>query len=96
MESFDIIHESDRSRFVVETPSGTAEITYRLDDRILALTHTGVPKEEGGKGIAGQLTKAALDWARAQGYSVDPQCPYVAGYIKRHPEEADLLVRHLD
>ena len=32
-----------------------------------------------------------LDIVRAQGLTVKPLCPFVAGYIAKHPEYADLL-----
>ena len=35
--------------------------------------------------------RAALDEARRQGLAVVPLCPYVAGWIRRHPEYAELL-----
>ncbi len=52
--------------------------------------HTEVPKELGGKGIGSALARGLLDIARAQGLKVVPKCPFVAGYIGKHPEYADL------
>lgn len=43
------------------------------------------------KGLAGRLVGHALREARAEGLQVDPVCPYVATFINRHPEYADLL-----
>ena len=45
----------------------------------------------GGRGVAGDLVKAALDYARAQGLRVVPACSYSAAYVQRHPEYADLV-----
>ncbi|MGL6289857.1 MAG: GNAT family N-acetyltransferase [Silanimonas sp.] len=39
-----------------------------------------------GRGVAAALTRAALDWARGQGLRVDPFCPYVDAWMRRHPE----------
>ena len=45
----------------------------------------------GGRGIAGQLVAAAFHHAREQGWKVRPLCEYAAGWVRRHPEQADLL-----
>ncbi len=53
--------------------------------------HTEVPKELNGKGIGSALVRGLLDIARTQGLKVVPVCPFVSGYIAKHPEYADLL-----
>jgi predicted GNAT family acetyltransferase len=49
-----------------------------------------VPAAIGGRGIAGRLVRAALEHARAAGLKVVPRCSYVADYLDKHPEYADL------
>ena len=44
-----------------------------------------------GRGIAGAITRHALDYSREQGWKVIPNCPYVAAWIKRHPEYQNLV-----
>ena len=39
-----------------------------------------------GKGLAHQLTKFALDDAVGAGKTIDPVCPFVVAYVRRHPE----------
>jgi predicted GNAT family acetyltransferase len=39
-----------------------------------------------GRGVAGALTRAALGWAEAEGLCVDPVCPYVDAWMRRHPQ----------
>ena len=48
--------------------------------------HTYVPAEIGGQGIASLLTQTALEYAKSQGHLIAVLCPYVAAYVKRHPE----------
>ncbi|RXK55998.1 N-acetyltransferase [Oleiharenicola lentus] len=55
-------------------------------------THTLVPPELRGRGIAEQLVRRALADARAAGRKVVPACSYVAHFIARHREYQDLLV----
>lgn len=74
--------------------AGHAEIgrlTWEEDgDNIRAATHTIVPPEIGGRGIAGELVKAMINDARTQGFRIRPVCSYVDAAFKRHPEWADL------
>lgn len=59
---------------------------YRLAGQIVSMTHTVVPSNLEGRGIAAALVNAALVWAQTQGFKVDPVCSYVRVYLKRHPE----------
>ena len=67
-------------------------LDYEVFDGGIAITHTIVPQEIGGRGIAAALVKAALDHARAQGLKVDPQCSYADVWMRRHPEYEPLRV----
>lgn len=53
--------------------------------------HTLVPPEIGGRGIAAHLVEAIIADARAQDFTIIPQCSYVVAAFKRHPEWSDLL-----
>ncbi len=66
-------------------------LDYQLQDGVMVISHTGVPEAVGGRGIAADLTRYALDTARENGWKVRALCSYAAAYIKRHPEYADLL-----
>lgn len=65
--------------------------TYTREGGVLTVLHTEVGDDYEGMGIAGDLTQWALDGARGQNLAVVPECPYVAGYIKKHPEYVDLV-----
>jgi uncharacterized protein len=53
--------------------------------------HTEVPPALNGKGIGSALARGLLDIARAEDMKIVPLCPFVAAYITKHPEYADLL-----
>lgn len=89
--SLNIVHQPDKGRFETIVDGLRCEADYLLDGRTMRMTHTGVPAQLEGRGIAAALVKTALSWARTQGYKVDPLCSYVRVYIKRHPEWQDLL-----
>ncbi|MGD8867512.1 MAG: GNAT family N-acetyltransferase [Gemmatimonadales bacterium] len=89
----EVVHETDKDRFAVYFEGETAVLEYRLSEDEVIYTHTGVPSALEGRGIGSLLARTGLDWARAEGLRVVPVCSFVAGYIKRHPEYAELTER---
>lgn len=85
-----VVHNSSASRFELTIDGHTGVAEYIDQGEVWALTHTFVPGELRGQGVAGRLVKEALEAARTAGVKIDPQCSYVAVYIERHPEYADL------
>jgi len=78
-------------RYEAHVDGQLALIAYeRRGDRI-NLTHTEVPEDLEGQGIAGKMARVALDDARNRGLTVVPSCPYIASYVRRHPEYQDLV-----
>jgi hypothetical protein len=86
-----VTHDAGHSRFIATVDGVPCVLDYQLQDGIMSIVHTGVPSEVGGRGIAAELTRHALETARAQGWRVRPLCSYAAVYIRRHPEYNDLL-----
>jgi predicted GNAT family acetyltransferase len=87
-------HDADHSRYRIRDGAdhlGLIDYRLRSDGAVLAMTHTEVRPDRQGGGVAGILAKAALDDVRARALHVDPVCPYIATFIRRHPEYADLL-----
>jgi len=87
----DVRDNPDKSRFELETGAGTAFANYRIQDGKLYVLHTEVPKAIEGQGIGSKLVRGVLENARAQGIKVVARCPFVAAYMKRHPEFNDLV-----
>jgi uncharacterized protein len=58
---------------------------------VWTLGHTGVPPAIENRGVGAALVRAALAHARAEGVRVEPTCSFVVAYLRRHPEEADLV-----
>ncbi|WP_024890533.1 GNAT family N-acetyltransferase [Luteimonas huabeiensis] len=86
-----IEHDPRRGLFETVVEGVRAHLEYGREDGRLAILHTVVPEAVGGRGIAGALTEAALDYARAEGLKVEPRCAYAQAWFRRHPEAADLL-----
>lgn len=87
----DVRHNPALNRYEFDTDAGTALALYRLADGVMTFTHTEVPIVLRGRGVGSQMMRGVLDDVRAQGLKVVPRCPFVADYIERHPQYADLL-----
>lgn len=85
-----ILHNREQQRFEATVDGLLCRADYELRPGVMAMTHTVVPPALEGRGIAGQLVKAALQWAREQQLRVQPVCSYVEVYLRRHPEWQDL------
>jgi predicted GNAT family acetyltransferase len=78
-------------RFELDAEGLVAFSNYKRDGKTLTIMHTEVPPALNGKGIGSALARGLLDIARAEDMKIVPLCPFVAAYITKHPEYADLL-----
>lgn len=91
MSDVEVIHDEAAGRFVTTVGGQHAFVSYWRQGKRLVLDHTWVPPEQRGQGIAAGLTRVALDYARSESLAVVPECPYVAAFIRKHPEYRDLV-----
>jgi hypothetical protein len=80
-------------RFELHIGDQTAFIEYRMMHGVIVMTHTEVPQQLEGQGIGSRLVKGALEIVRASDKQILPSCPFVASYIKRHPDYEPLVFR---
>ncbi len=79
--------DPDNKRYVVEVDGELAGFAdYRIRGDRQSFVHTEVFPEFGGRGLGSQLARGALDDVRSLGRVIAPHCPFIAAYIKRHPE----------
>ena len=64
---------------------------YALTDDVITFLHTEVDSAVEGQGLGSRLAAGALDDVRRRGLRVIAKCPFIAAYLKRHPDYADLL-----
>lgn len=86
-----VIDNPGESRFEMQVDGGMAFVSYRRGDGRIILNHAEVPQVLEGRGVGSRLVKATLDSLRRDGLKVVPRCPFIAAYIRRHPEYADML-----
>ncbi|MCI0425544.1 MAG: N-acetyltransferase [Actinobacteria bacterium] len=85
-------HDADNHRYVVEVDGQVVGFTeYHLRGGRHFFVHTEIDPEHEGRGLATSLVREALDDVRSHGGSVVPLCPYVAAFIRRHPDYEDLI-----
>jgi len=78
------------SRYELDADGATAFANYRLAAGKVIITHTETPRALRGHGIASRLVQGALEQIRADGLKVVAGCSFVADYLDKHPEFADL------
>lgn len=83
---------ADKQRYEIFVDGTLAGITQAVEDgEIVTMPHTKVFDEFEGQGLASALVTSALDDIRSRGLKIVAECPYVANFVVKHPEYADLL-----
>ncbi len=90
LEDFKIINNESERCFEVSVNGLLSKLDYIQDKDTFVITHVGVHPELRGQGMAGKLTQAGLEFAKAKSLRVIPMCSYAAAYIRRHPQYAEL------
>ena len=90
-EPVPVVHNAAENRYEAVVEGHLSVCEYEIVDNKMVFTHTLVPPELRGRGIAEQLVRMALADARAAGRKVIPACAYVDVFIRGHREYADLL-----
>lgn len=91
-EILDLRNNEKAGRYEAElADGGVAVLDYQVENDSILFTHTGTPERHRHRGIAGELTRYALDDAVQRGLSIAPQCPYTVWFIRENPEYQQYL-----
>src|SRR5215470_11559246 len=85
--SLKVVRNDEESRYEAwsgDTLAGVA--VYRERANRMIFTHTEVEAAFEGKGIAKALAAAALEDVVRRGGVIVPLCPFIAHYLREHPE----------
>lgn len=66
-------------------------VTYERSDGVVALTHAEIEPELRNQGHGETLVREAIAAVRGRGAKVRPVCPFVAAYVRRHPDVQDAV-----
>lgn len=90
----EVVDQPDHKRYEIRVDGELAGFAdYILTPGMITFTHTEIDQSFEGKGMGGVLTREALDDVRERELTVLPVCPFVKGWIERHPEYLDLVHR---
>lgn len=78
-------HSPAETQFSVCVEDAQSVLDYTLAPGRMVITHTFVPPQLRGRGIAEALMKAAIAFAQAEKLTIEPVCSYAARYLERHP-----------
>lgn len=96
-EIVEIRRDEAAGRYEAELADGSlAVLNYRVRDGEMLVTHTQTPVKHQGRGIAGRLTRFALDDALERNLRLVPYCPYTAHFIRQNPEYEKHVADHFE
>ncbi|MEU4625871.1 GNAT family N-acetyltransferase [Actinoplanes sp. NPDC023801] len=93
--TFTVTELPERERFEARDEAGTLAgvVTYQVTGPIIVYTHTEVVPEFEGRGAGSALARAVMDDAKARGRTVVPMCPFLAGWLDKHPGYESIVAR---
>ena len=94
LDDLEITHNPAENRFETWIDGQLSKLDYMQDGDTIVMMHVGVDPEHRGQGVAGKLTKAGLEYAKAKSLRVIPMCSYVGAYIRMNPEYIELTRQH--
>ncbi|MEM7486749.1 MAG: GNAT family N-acetyltransferase [Bacteroidota bacterium] len=93
---YQLIDNEEAKQFQFKIDDAMAKIEYIKAKEKIYLTHTEVPRNYEGKGVGSELIKQTLEHIKAKDLTLVPLCPFVAMYIKRHPEWKTLVLKGIN
>jgi predicted GNAT family acetyltransferase len=86
----EVTNNPAESRYEVRADGRLAGFA-RYDERgtLTVFTHTEIDDAFAGQGLGKVLAAGALDDVVARGGTIVPVCPFIAGYLRKHPGYAD-------
>lgn len=86
LSAYDVIENEAAKRFEIHIGEHVAFVDYMKAGSNIIYSHTDVPPALEGNGVGSKLAKHVLDYAVANGYKVQPLCPFIARYVREHEE----------
>jgi hypothetical protein len=86
-----VVDRPEKQRYEMAIDGDIAFADYHLSGDSVLITHVEVPRAHEGRGLGSRLMKGVLADIRARGRKVVPRCGFARDYLRRHPEEHDLL-----
>ena len=78
-------------RFVINVDGKEVYVEYEMKDSKIDLDHTYTHPDLRGRGLAAQVVRAALEYAKENNFKVIPTCSYVRSFISKNDEYKELV-----
>ncbi len=95
-EKYTLVENFERKQYEFHIRGQIARIEYIKAQNIVYLTHTEIPIQLEGKGIGSSLVRQVLQDIKEKDLTLVPLCPFVALYVKRHPEWKALVLKGIN
>jgi len=87
----EVIHEKENERFIIYLDENEVYVEYKMEGDIINLYHTFTDPALRGKGLAAQVVRAALEYAKENNRKVIPTCSYVQSFISKNDGYKELV-----
>jgi uncharacterized protein len=92
VDDAEVVHVPEKNRYELRLDGKLVGLaSYRRRNGRISFTHTEVDPSCEGRGFGSKLAAAALGDAAREGLRVRPLCPFIAHYIRKHPEYEKLV-----
>ena len=82
--SYEVLHNASAQQYEIRVGDEMAGFTVAQP--------TEINEAFEGQGLASKLIQGAFDDIRERGLRIKPTCPYILGWLPKHPEYQDLVV----
>ena len=97
MDDYELIVNEESHQYEFQIGKYVPKIEYiKTKNGEIYLTHTEVPVALEGKGVGSQLVEKVLKDIEKQELRLVPLCPFVAGYIQKHPDWRRIVMRGIN
>ena len=90
----EVMHNASAQQYEIRIGDELAGFTVAEptdDPGVILFPHTEIAAAFEGRGLASELVKGALDDIRERELRIKPTCPYILGWLPKHPEYQDLV-----
>ena len=92
--NYDLVNNHEQKQYEFHIDGFVPRIEYiKTNNGEIYLTHTEIPYELEGKGIGSALVEKVLRDIEEKSLRLVPLCPFVAGYIQKHPEWRRIIMK---
>jgi len=91
------VRDNGQDRFEVLVDGVVAGFAaYHHEGDAIAVTHVEVDDGHEDEGIGSRLVASMLAEVRERGTPLLPYCPFVKAYLRKHPDEQDVVPARFD